>query len=297
MRVSELSTKPKMELVEFRLCRLCAKNKFPDEIVGQIDDATLNIESKLITCCQWDALNRIASDRLTQDVCIDCFQSLQQCWHFSENIRQAQYVLQSIAAVDAKTASNSKPVIVLNESFTKPRLNSEIESPTQMEENFDSMFDIANDEVSCYTDNVIKLEPIHLSDEYEIESNENIKFEVFDDNSKTEQLKKVQLVLPNLNSRKFLEAISKDDRNNDGTVKVEAIERLGIDSWASIPFQCYICHEQSLDRLEWLNHMKIAHSGHPLRHSCNICNAKHYSKRTVLRKHIISVHRRHFKFW
>lgn len=86
VRVNELSTKPKMEFVEISLCRLCAKNKLPVEIVGQIDDATLNIESKLIACCHWDTLNGIASDRLTQAVCIDCFHSLQRCWDFCERI-------------------------------------------------------------------------------------------------------------------------------------------------------------------------------------------------------------------
>lgn len=204
-----------------------------------------------------------------------------------------------ITKLDPDTAIDSKQVLVLNESFVTSSFESEIQTTTHMEGGSDSVLDIAIDEAPCYPDNVIKLEQTYLSDENEFETNENdIKIEVLDDTDETEQLKEVQPVpLKNFNERKFLKAISMRDRNKDGTVKVKAIERLGLDSWTAIPYRCYICHEQWVDRFEWQQHMKIAHTGHPMRNFCNICNVKHYASRSHLRKHIISVHRPYFKFW
>lgn len=82
-----------METPENHSCRLCAKSKFPGEIVGQITDGTLDIESKLIACCRWNTLKGNKSNKLTKNVCVSCFQILQQCWDFTEQIRHAQFHL------------------------------------------------------------------------------------------------------------------------------------------------------------------------------------------------------------
>lgn len=106
-----------METSDNQLCRLCAKNKFPGEIVGQITNQTLDIESKLIACCRWNTLNEIKSNKLPQNVCVSCFRILQQCWDFTEQIRNAQFDL--FANLLDKSASTVKSNDDQNSSTSK----------------------------------------------------------------------------------------------------------------------------------------------------------------------------------
>lgn len=44
-----------MESAEVNLCRLCARIKFPNELV--VDDDSLDIEAELIVYCHWNTFS------------------------------------------------------------------------------------------------------------------------------------------------------------------------------------------------------------------------------------------------
>lgn len=152
-----------------------------------------------------------------------------------------------------------------------------------------------------HLENIIKLEETYFSDEFDIAVVNTIKVEDLECINEPEQsLDKIDHETSHqlsLNEFNLLEQFLPDDRNVNGTVKMEAIERLGLDSWASVQFRCYICLKELYDFYELRIHMNAAHRGNPVRHFCNICNLKHYAKRKSLRNHIISMHRRYFKLW
>lgn len=70
-----------MEAIKLSICRLCAQSRNPDEITGQMHDGNLDIESKLIVCCQWKEINvgnGTHSVKMPQGVCTLCLQNLHQ---------------------------------------------------------------------------------------------------------------------------------------------------------------------------------------------------------------------------
>lgn len=86
------------------LCRLCANTKPFDRLTIRLSDSTLNVEEKLIACCQWDNYKHDDVD-LPDVICCDCYERLQECWIFSESIASAQEKLRRILLQNFGTAS------------------------------------------------------------------------------------------------------------------------------------------------------------------------------------------------
>lgn len=280
-----------MELIELNLCRLCAKTKFPDEIVGQIDNEASDIETKLIACCQWNTFNEIDSKKLPQNVCNDCFQSLQQCWEFSEQIRCAQFELMSklLNEVEIEMKTDATQNEFLNESAKSDEFPENSGSDAEFAASSDEQHsDHIDFDVTDYQDNTTKLQEACIIEPNEVEVSENIVVDERDEKCN----KSISF-----NERNFLEVISLEDRNNDGTVKPDAIQRLGLENWTIVQYRCYLCQTRLSDRYEWRNHMKLEHPGHRMKHLCNICNVKDYTVRKPLLRHIMNQHRRYFKHW
>lgn len=289
-----------MEVIRLSLCRLCAQCRSADKIVGQIHSSELDIELKLITCCNWNTINESQSKELPQNVCISCFTELNQSWNFAERVRCAQIELQSkLFNPNIASSSEQKAMSIFYDDDNECP---DFHSPTQ----------------SNYVD---------LKEETEIETcnplniNENTwgsmeQRDSFDDSNCAENGENppinandiVDVIVDNIDFDKskftteldesdFLKSIGKSDRNTDGSIKMEAIQRLGMDNWSIIQYKCYICKLQLPDHYDWRSHIKTEHPGQPFRHLCNICNQKDYTQRKPLFKHVISNHRRYFKFW
>lgn len=285
-----------MELIKLDFCRLCAKEKYSDEIFGQLDNESLDIERKLIACCRWSSFDEIDSEKLPKDVCINCVENLQRCWEFSEQIRCAQHELISklLNKVQIEMETDDNQSGFSHESIKSNDLDFD-ESPASpasdtesTASSHDNHLDTIEYDETDHQDNVNDLEESFIIERHEIEAPENIVAEEQDDKSKPS--------IP-FNGRNFSEAISKEDRNNDGTVKPEAIQRLGLENWTIVQYRCYLCQTRLSDRYEWRNHMKIEHPGHRIKHLCNICNVKEYTVRKPLLRHIMNQHRHYFKHW
>lgn len=75
-------------------CRLCAELKTDDELNTKISDSTLNIEEKLIACCQWNYYQHYV--HLPNGICYLCYEKLEKFWLFSESVAFAQIKLLEI---------------------------------------------------------------------------------------------------------------------------------------------------------------------------------------------------------
>lgn len=282
-----------MESTTVDLCRLCAKEKFPDEIIGQMNNESLDIESKLAACCRWNTFNEIVmSDQFPQSVCISCFQILQQCWDFAEQVRCAQFDLLSkfVCKVEADVDDDENPVISLDTLVESNSFAVHLENKFEINQ-FELVEPHLGPETTTFDgpNSAMELDNACFYDE-------EPEIEITEQCMQVEELK----VMPEqrkFDGRYFLKAISMNDRNEDGTVKMEAIERLGLDNWSSIQHTCHLCHKQWPEQYDWQDHIRKEHPGHPIRHLCNICKVHHYSKRSPLMKHILTKHRRYFNYW
>lgn len=284
-----------MESEERSRCRLCAKSYLSDEIVGQIDNESLEIEIKLIACCQWVTLNHPKSEELSKNVCISCFQELQQSWDFAERIRNAQFQLlsQLINANKLEKESDDSQDISSNKSENSRDLGEfDTNSDSELNRlcsfgdvNTDSIVQTTNFKTDDNSDSDIETKQILVSENDNLPLIHNIKHE---------ELVAKQSIS---NANNFLNAISEDDRNDDGTIKPEAIERLKLGNWTLLQHQCYLCPLQFSDYSEWRDHILTEHPEKPFKHACIICDDKVYSTREPLKRHIANNHQRHLKYW
>lgn len=293
-----------MEIIKLAVCRLCAQCKSPDKIVGQINSTELDIESKLVVCCQWNTIEGAQSNEMPQNVCIACYTSLNQSWDFTERVRCAQIelraklILQNMASASARKIKTKlcdddydDEDVQLN-STAQPNYIDLKEEPEIQACSPLSIREHSND-----------FDPMEQIDEFDV-------FDCAKDDEKSTAIADdiVSIIVEDIdtdkfrivtefNENKFLKSIEKVDRNADGSIKPEAVQRLGFDNWSIIQYKCYLCKLQLPDHYEWRSHIKIEHPGQPFRHLCNICNTKDYKQRKPLFKHVVSNHRRYFKFW
>lgn len=75
-------------------CRLCAEIKESHEIVASISDVKQLMERKLRACCEWTTEN--IQQHLPHSVCSICFNTLENCWLFSQSVQLAQQKLLEI---------------------------------------------------------------------------------------------------------------------------------------------------------------------------------------------------------
>lgn len=78
------------------ICRLCATLRKADCFV-HIRDPNLNLIAKLERCCQFTLPE---DDHLPENVCVDCVQTLHNCWSFAEKVHEAQESLLALYAVE-----------------------------------------------------------------------------------------------------------------------------------------------------------------------------------------------------
>lgn len=69
-------------------CRLCADIKTDDELNIKLSDSTLQIQEKLLACCQWRKYQHDAN--LPNAICYSCYEKLEKSWLFLESVAFAQ---------------------------------------------------------------------------------------------------------------------------------------------------------------------------------------------------------------
>lgn len=94
-------------------CRLCAEVRMSHEFIGKITDAGLNMLPKLFDCCRWNRFEGQDHGIFPQNVCVTCFQKLNQCWEFAESVAFAQNSLhEKIKSIESPNYDNCKDSIL-----------------------------------------------------------------------------------------------------------------------------------------------------------------------------------------
>lgn len=259
------------------LCRLCAVEKSPKELIYSIDDELLNIEQKLIACCRWSLFLGDVNQEFTRRICIDCFQKLEQSWEFAETIAQAQQTFYTFT-IDVK------PFLLLHIEQTDCSLNEEkYDTKEEIHEIFDSN-DRSSSPETCFTD--------ILPQQCSYENSMKCSNDAMQQSSKCS----VEKITDSKLNFDLLAVLSDSDRNSDGTVNGTKIAELNLDDWSIVKWNCWICNE-IFDKYRILrSHFRRNHSDKTFRLQCALCNAK-YTKRHSIHSHIINNHRSYLKFW
>lgn len=257
------------------LCRLCAVEKSPKELIYYIDDGMLNIEQKLIDCCRWNLFIGDENQEFPKRICIGCFQKLEQSWDFAEKVAQAQQTFHTLT-VDVK------PFALLQIDQTDSPLNEELCDP---KEEIQDIF-VSCDPPSSPETSFSEVLSQHCN--YEIPINSDSK----------ENLTKLS-VQENTESKQdfdLLAVLSDYDKNSDGTVNNAKIVELNLDDWSIIKWNCWICNELFDNQRLLRFHFRRYHSDKTLRLQCALCNTE-CAKWHSIHLHIIKNHRSYLKFW
>lgn len=284
-------------------CRLCGLTKHLNHIKCKIDDQSLNIEKKLIDCCRWNSYS--VNEQYPKHVCTECFDLLEKCWEFVETVAATQRKLADSFERDNYLMPKAKSPI----SITVDGGIGLIEEFPNYDNSFDGMeMDEVNDwfdDNSIYNDSNlspeinqellmdVKLQPIVLLERLK---EPIIKHEtIIEDESET-TLNDETLKSFIANDIDFPKCLNAEDKNADGTVKGESIERLKLDDWSVYQHQCNECHLSFLNHSELAWHYKSDHSVVTLRYRCWLCSMS-YTVRGKLLRHIAHKHIPHLDYW
>lgn len=299
------------------LCRLCAVPKQPEDFKCNIYDRNLDIQQKLITCCNWNSYRSHAN--LPENICMQCFLQLEQCWYFREAVSRAQHKL---CGLIVNVGSNK---LRDHQSGAKKSIESSLEDIQMVEVKVENSEDecvievgpieftglkIENDEVNHTNDN-----DIYCTDEVESDGYVPAENPLVEKKTKKSELKskptpktktkkaKSKPTMTNKtsanNSQEFdlLKHLSIQDVNEDGTIKAEKIREQNLCNWGDIKYLCYQCNEEFNEHSILWQHFASAHSYEKLIYICPICksNTSFHSER-YYRDHIKKVHFPHLTY-
>lgn len=295
------------------LCRLCAIPKQPEEFKCKIYDRNLNIEQKLITCCNWNSYR--SNENLPENICMQCFLQLEQCWYFREAVSRAQRKL-----CDLIDNVESKKLHKRQKSYENPiediqMVEVKVESPED-----DGVIEIGPIEVTGLKidhddENYTNDDDIYSANEFESDGyvpaanplvEEKTKKTVLKPKTKPKTKKaKSKHSISNAtltnNLQKFETFISKHlsnkDINEDGTIKPEKIREQKFCNWIDLKHLCYQCDEEFNDHSILWQHFASAHSYEKLKYVCPICkNNTLFLSGRYYRDHIKKVHFPHLTY-
>lgn len=304
------------------ICRLCGESKPQSQIKCSINDKSLNIEQKLFDCCRWILYQ--SYENLPDSVCESCFTSLENSWKFAEAVGQAQQ----------KLADELKSMVIQQEDRTSP-MNIKVEVGIGIEIKDEMLCDIDSNEIQMVVANELDAwfddnelgsseeETQFLTEasvEKEVEKNSGKSKKSSGGSSKLRPRKSKKIRSSKANKEpkndekveddtlesfmtydcNYPECVSADDRNSDGTVKAEAIDKLKICNWTIFQHQCNVCNACFNESYDLNRHHKREHCHSELRYKCWLCKESKnlsYSKRTVLFRHIVRHHIPHLAYW
>lgn len=270
-------------------CRLCAEAT-PLEDLKSIDDPDLEIEQKLNACCRWESLKNITDIDLPQQICIMCISQLNICWQFAENVAIAQQKL-----IQNTKNRQLNPSNVFNggdqtefcksegDYFDDNYFMDDFSIPTRAEKN---TFEEIN---PLEAGNQIKNEPHEHSED----SQDSIEIGIRSPEDEMIEIPMFQDPPSNL-----LDLLTVDDRNDNGTIKDTATERLNLTNWMILQHQCYLCKICCGDLYKLKKHFKTEHPNERFQNLCNFCEPeKTIIKRWNFHEHTTTFHLPHLKYW
>lgn len=256
-------------------CRLCAIEKYPDELIYNIDDEFANIKQKLIDCCRWNEIGDNDQIGIPQMICKDCYDNLEKCWSFVENVSLAQQKIH-MHAVDVK------PTVLLEIEKLDAPLNEDdkIRIKSEIHEYATSVSPLPN--LDFDFDDSMCQSPI---DDYDFSDKKDFKVTSTEESSTTEKI-----------DCDLMELLSDNDKNADGTVNGQKITALNLDDWSILKIHCSICKKLFDKQRTLKSHFRLKHPNEHLLYYCTLCNLT-TAKLNALKNHIITVHRPYLKFW
>lgn len=286
-----------------QLCRLCAEIR-PREKMSEINNSTLNIEQKLVDCCRWTHFKELNADaNLPQHICIVCIEKLEQCWLFAESVASAQYKL-----IEFINNSKLSPFDESVRKFGGDTMSAAISTETPVEiDVYVKIVDNQQIKTENSETNPIEYQPTECVEKAAIskKSTKNIKrdrnkFVV--ENAGDQCTNDEKSFESSNNVGNFPRQLKLDDRNDDGTVNSDAIQRLGLVNWMVVlQHQCCICYVCFCSNYELKAHFTSEHANNDLRYMCSMCSKstdqRSYHRRSLLHKHIMRKHLPHLKYW
>lgn len=257
-------------------CRLCANETITNEFRYSIDDDILNIKQMLIVCCRWDKIADEEQDivDIPKMICKICFEKLEECWQFAENVMLAQQKIQM-------HTMEVKPTVLLQiEKVDLPSIAGEEGS-------------LIKTEIHKYTE---ALSPIG---NVEFDFDDSIEDDAPIDDCKSIDTKNFNLISIDENADigcDLLALLRMEDKNPDGTVNEEKIAELKLDDWSILKSHCWICKTLFDKHRTFKAHFRTKHAGEVLRFYCTLCNVS-TAKRNTLQNHMSKIHRPYLKFW
>lgn len=304
------------------LCRLCAETR-PLEKMSEITDPALNIEQKLVDCCRWTHFKEFDSKgnlNSIQHICIVCMEKLEQCWLFAENVASAQYKLIEIIGSSKWSAFDENAQKFKEDTAndsgervdTSPKTPAEIIVYVEIGENQQiNIQDIDENPIEHQSDECIKIDRSTTSKKNtkkipRVKSQSRDKCEKRSHQLKLNQNEGDQCT----NEEKLSESLNcvsnfprilrLHERNDDGTVNSDTIQRLGLVNWMVLQHQCSVCFTCFCSNYELKAHFTSEHSLNDLRYMCSMCKStgrNSYRRRAHLLRHTVRKHLPHLKYW
>lgn len=256
-------------------CRLCAIEKYPGELLYNIDDEIANIKQKLIDCCRWNEIGDDDQVGIPQMICKDCYEHLERCWSFVESVSLAQQKIH-MHAVDVK------PTVLLEIEKLDIPLNEEGKSTIKAEihEYSISVSPLAN--LDFDFDDSMCQSPM---EDYDFTDSKDVKVGSSEETPTTEKI-----------DCDLIASLSDDDKNADGTINAQKIIELNLDDWSILKQHCSICKTLFDKHRTLKSHFRLKHPNENLLYYCTLCSLT-TEKMNALKSHIVKTHRPYLKFW
>lgn len=279
------------------MCRLCAEILPIENMICTIKDQTLNIRQKLIDCCRWDELHEDQNDHYPRSICKSCYEKLEQCWNFTQSVAQAQFKIYEYFEIERKEdiisglsniddiKAEDDPSIYFGES-------------SQAIEIIEQKLPVTENNIECESNDSESGDSMFCDRLYESSDDENDKNSLSENKAKENAAQTQSTVNPvvKMSERQFME-LTKNDCNDDGSVKEDKVKELQLVNWTILEYRCWICSLCSPDRKELKSHMQTQHSDEIMKSVCTFCTNVNFISRNSLHRHMIRVHFPYLKNW
>lgn len=253
------------------LCRLCAKEKSPNQLMCSIEDKVLNIEQKLIDCCRWNSFVS-NNEEMPKMICDLCFKSLEESWAFAETVALAQqYLLEQL--IDIKfEVPYIEPIETINLLVAKeePIEEDDIKmfmTPFEPIPNFSNQIPTPSTDTNfTYTESEIKIKthaPNIRNDQQQIEI--HVSSDLQQENQRLSFLCET--------CGKYFTTKSNLLTHTKMHLPIEKRKH----------YECYICKSTFSYKKSLIHHMPT-HCGKKIRFQCKVCLV-HFSRTDALRRH------------
>lgn len=245
----------------------------------------------LLDCCRWTTFEGSEYDDLPQIVCKVCFGRLKQSWLFVSSICDAQQRLLSymhngvIESIEIQSLIGDDSMCVA------------FDFKTDDDDKISTNYDCDDND---HIDGEGNFENIEINDEFNAaDANDSVE------SQKPQQCRKSELndaEVVTLSSIvvdkrfKLLKHIHKDERNTDGTITLEGVQRLQLLDWTILKYRCFLCKSIEECTSALRRHIREQHFHEEFRYFCVICS-KEFQFPGSLSRHVMNCHFRYLEHW